>query len=221
MARRITALNNNGVHSLQEGHFCEAIFSFRHAIECVTAVVEKSEVDGSSSLDCESLMLSRSLLECLDQRAVHSISPHNIFDVYQCAFFLPRIASITEKSTEISVVLFYNLALAHHLAGLSGREASDEHLDQSLQYYKLAFTVLKSRPDVSFEGYSLVLALLSNLGHVFSHFCKVSEAKSCGEIIDALLESPSVTPLDDEEGDFFYSAATYCSSLSGSLASAA
>lgn len=222
MTRRIIALNNTGVKNLECGHYNEAILSFRHAMDCLTnAAGPAFPSNGAVKLSQEEIVPPRSDLDCLDQSLSMAISPHNVFDVYQSAFCLPKMPLTSEDSSDISIVLCYNLGLAYHLLFLSGREVTDGCFGESIKFYKAALMVFKSHGFSRLDSYSLVLGLLCNLGHAFSHHCRVEDAKSCGAMMETILDSQGAVHMEDEEADFFCSASAWCSTLSCSLASAA
>ena len=221
MSRRIHALNNTGIKSLQSGFFSEAICSFRMAMECLNANLQTS----GDSCAAEYLELPATPIDvvCVDLTTILEASPHNTFDVYQTAFTFPKMSSLAHLQTEVSVILFYNLALAHHLAGLSGAEESEMHLMHAQKFYKIAMTVFKSTPGlrVDVSCFAIVLGMLTNMGHIFTHFWNPKDAESCRKHMQEILESAAIMGLSDEDGEFFYSALTYSKSHAAVAAPAA
>eukprot|EP00977_Amphora_coffeiformis_P004772 scaffold1029_cov194-Amphora_coffeaeformis.AAC.4 len=221
MSRRIQALNNTGIKSLESGFFSEAICSFRMAMECLNANLHPS---GNSSV-AEYLELPAFPMDvaCIDTTTILDASPHNSFDVYQTAFAFPKMSSLASFQTEVSVVLFYNLALAHHLAGLAGAEESEMHLHQAQKFYKIGMTIFKSTPGLRVDTscFSMVLGMLTNLGHIFTHFFNPKDAASCRSHMQEILQSAAVMGLSDEDGEFFYSALTHSQSHDAVAAPAA
>lgn len=209
MSRRVTALNNNGVQSLYRGNFVEATLAFRHAIECVKNQVYTFDCNYYVSCPQEQeqqLPLFRSAVDCLDESNVLQISPHNMFDVFQNAFLLPKVESIVHFQTEFSIVLFYHLGLAHHLAGLTRRtENAKQHLQEAQRYYKISLSILRSTDTLKFDisCYPLMLGLMTNLGHLFSHCWRLDDAMSCRSRVEELLDSGASLGLSLEEQDFF------------------
>ena len=223
MTRRIIALNNMGVRSLQCGYLEEAILSFRHAIEIMkTQVVIPSPGIDSGSID--DMPLIRWSMIFFEEAQVRDVSPHNIFDIFPCAFGLPRFPSASDVPHEISVVLLYNLALAHHIAGLLGHEKNKDHLVQAYHHYKLCMAVFnsctaESNFDLSFC--SLLCGCCTNCGHILSHLGRTKEALSYGEYLSTLLESrPCTMYLSAEECEYFYTL-TYSSKYACNAAPAA
>ena len=208
ISRRIAALNTNGALCLRRGDLKEAILVFRHAIECMKSLVERVLPTCHATWEpTHELTLSRLAIPCLEESQSLQISPHNIFDIFQNAFILPKVESLAEFRTESSVVLFYNLALAHHLAGLrDGTEDAKHHLREGERFYQISLALLQSSADgLLFDAscYALLLALVTNLGHIFSHSWKVDEADSCRRMLEELLESGATLGLSDEEELFF------------------
>lgn len=220
MSRRIIALNNNGVDSLCCGRYEDAIFSFRHAIECVKNMVD-SECQTDHYHFVDNRVLSRSPLNSLDSFSATDMSPNNMFNVYQGAFYLPKARFVDPSVPEMSVVLLYNLALAHHLAGLVGMDNFNVHFRESLLYYKLALEADRSHPESKVTRISLVLGCVTNMGHIYAHFWRVQEAKSCGQILDRMLESPAIQFVSVEDGEFFFATMTHFSAQTCDLAPAA
>ena len=144
-----------------------------------------------------------------------------MFDVYQGAFYLPKGNLTDQAIPEISVVLFYNLALAHHLAGLAGLESFNTHLTEALHYYNLALKIYRSQDESTINRFALVLGCVTNMGHIYSHFWRVGEAKSCSNMLDQMLDSPDLQYLSVEDGEFFVSTMAYCSTQDCNLAPAA
>lgn len=223
MTRRIIALNNTGIKSLECGRYNEAILCFRHAMDCLANAAPIAAFPSNEEVKMfqEVIVPPRCDLDFLDQSLSMAISPHNMFETYQSAFYLPKMALTTEDSPEISIVLFYNIGLAYHLLGLSGREVTDICFGESMRFYKAALMVFKSHGFSRLDSYSLILGLLCNLGYIFSHYCKVDDAKSCGSMMETILDSEGAMHVEDEEANFFCSASAWCSTLSCSLASAA
>lgn len=221
MSRRVVALNNTGIQSLEKGSISEAILSFRMAIQCLTnAKREEMECEHD-----EPLWVAPTSLECLNASTIVESSPHNSFEVYQTVFEFPKTNSLIAYQTEISVILFYNLALAHHLAGLSGLfEQPETHLRQALKYYKLAITVFKSNPDIQFDDscFALILGVITNMGHIFTHFWSTQEAQSCSKHLqDMLHSSAAVSGLSEEDGEFFFAVLAYSTEAKNIAAPAA
>ena len=204
------ALNNNGNNSLRFGRYQDAILSFRHAMECAKSlmVIDQEELmNGCCSVNDDAVALIHVPLDCVDASAV---SPNNMFDVYQGAFSFRKTdeAALKENLVEASVVLLYNLALTHHVAGLFGTEHLEAHLGEALSYYKGALATYRNLPSTMLCT-TLVLGCVTNMGHVYSHFWRTKEAKSCMEMIERMLQSPDVMQLSEEDGEFFFSTPSY------------
>ena len=221
MFRRITALNNHGVESMKYGRFQEAIYSFRHALDCLQNA--STDVNGIKAHGVEvlqqpqhqPLQVISTPLECLNHALVLSISPHNIFEVYQCAFTLSPGSSSKHTITETMMVVVYNLGLAHHLVVLSWlpAHALQDHLKEALRCYKIAASCFRScrygeeygSGAFMISSLTLVLGLLNNLGHTLAHFFNYTEARKCGMVLEDLMDPSRCSHmLPDNEGDFFF-----------------
>ena len=216
MSRRITALNNTGIKSLQSGFYAESIRSFRMAIECLNSNLQDSAATTGESSCCfcpdELPLQAISVKASVDAAALAEASPHNTFEIYQTAFAFPKLNHLAPLQTEVSVILFYNLAVSHHLAGLSDMEQSQLQLKQALKYYKLALLVFKSTPDLALDTtcFALVLGLLTNLGHVLTHFWNKVDAAACRQHMHELLrQAAAVAALSEDDGEFFFNALEY------------
>lgn len=231
MSRRITALNSMGVRSLQRGYFCDAILSFRHAILELQALVTRSDssawkLDDSTNLSERRMPLFRSQLEFFQETKIRDVSPHNIFEIYPYAFVVPTSRShlACEMPFELSVVLLFNLGLAHHLAGLLGQENAKGHLVQARNLYKRSMAIFHScKEESNFDlcFCSLLCGICTNIGHILSHLGYMKEAISCGDYLNAILESPTCSlDLSAEECEYFYTL-TYSLQHCGKVAPAA
>eukprot|EP00977_Amphora_coffeiformis_P021319 scaffold9178_cov176-Amphora_coffeaeformis.AAC.15 len=219
-SRRIIALTKEGISNLQGGRIINAVLSLRHAAECLKAS-HRNQSDFQEVVELnDSPLVNVPLL--LDTTPISVASPHNAFDVYTSAFLQPTVGDIASFHSEVSIIIFYNLGLAHHLAATSGATDSAKHLQQALRCYKIALTVFQSKGRLHFDDwYSLLLGLLNNMGHIYCHSWQVKEAKTCCEHIDALLSSPDAETLSEEDGTFFFGAAFHSRSFTGVVAPAA
>lgn len=140
---------------------------------------------------------------------LQNMSMHNTFDVYSYTFTFTfpchEAADLREYYHEITMGLFYNLGLAHHLAGLLDASESQDHLKEAVAFYKYSLALLQSQEDIPrFETWcTFALGLLNNMGHIFYHFCKTEEARACSDEIELLLESYDIPFLSVEEEEFF------------------
>ena len=228
MYRRIIALNNMGVQSLQRGNLPEAIRLFRHAIDIVKTNLgnSPSEESSNNNTDRDGTLLIRRPLEFFTEGHIGDASPHNVFGIFTCAFGLPRLNGQSAHNTphEISVTLMYNLALAHHLAGLLREENKRYHLVHALHHYKLSlgiFNSCKAQSDFDLSFCSLLCGSCTNCGHILSHLGRVREALICSDYLATVLESAGCTiDLTEDECEYFYTI-TYCSKNSCNVAPAA
>lgn len=215
---RIFALNNTGIKNLQRGFFAEAVRSFRMAMQCLTDKMDQ-ETYNEFFRDCpeegqEQISVYPVPLVTVDASTILQVSPHNALDLYQTAFLFPKLDDSYLShalQTEVSAILFYNLAMAHHLAGLARQECSAENLEQAMQYYKLSMTIFKSHSDLQYDDscFCVVLGILANMGHLFVHFAAATQAAACLERMEEILDSGAAMALSDDDGDFFFSVLTY------------
>ena len=204
---------------LRDGRIVDAVLTLGHAAQCLKTCQILPESESMEEPD-DSPLLRVPLL--LDTMSITSSSPHNAFDVYSSAFLYPPVKDISRYHHEVSIVLFYNLGLAYHVAAMNSAVDSDKHLQRALRCYKIALTVFQQRGSLEFEDwYSLLLGLLNNMGHIYCHSFQMEEFKTCSRHIDALLSSPDAETLSDEDGVFFFGAVLQTRSYAGAIAPAA
>ena len=215
MSRRIRALNNQGVQSLQCGRFKDAALCLHHALECIkTANLEDLMTTDPSEAACLPNVGEGILpcpLEFLDQCSLVTASPHNMFDVYQTAFFLPKQSFMSASQT--AVVVLYNLGLVHHLTALARPQDSRSNFMEAQRFYKQSVTISRQLLVLPENFLGLVLGSLVNLGHVFAHGWNATDAEMCRSAVDQMLLLPSVTSLSSHDEEFFFNALAYCASV--------
>jgi hypothetical protein len=87
-----------------------------------------------------------------------------------------------DQHLAFSAVLVYNMGLSYHLAALSGALNTQILLETSLRLYRLSLTLIETLPEASQRCYhttKLVLATVSNMGHIYSGFCDVESMQVC------------------------------------------
>ena len=188
----------------------DAIVAFRHALKWFKHKV--LSLSPNSQLQCPQghrLALCRWSIDCLDESNVQQVSPNNMFDVFKKAFALPMFEEFVSHShEELAIVLFYNLGLAHHLAGLTpGSADTKQHLHRAQRFYEISFSLLCSAEVLKFDSSSntLMLGLVANMGHIYSHYWKMDDAMSCQTRLSELLDSGALVGLTEEEQSFFFS----------------
>lgn len=252
--RRLTALFHQGIKGLHHGHYLDAIFSFRHALECLSSATtaklseqqQLQDHDGVDRQDLDLPIVNVPLSLTNKNDIILQMTPHNVFDLYDSAFMFPTDGLVQLQPTapcgddgnnkktnilalyqvELSAVLFYNLALAHHLAALREGACQDarQHLDHALHYYKLSLTILQSsdsKPTIMDDWCLLVMGLLTNMGFIFSHRCCPGPALSCANFLNDLLSSPAAARLEGDALDFFTAVLTHAKDFGMKAAPAA
>lgn len=279
--RRITALTQKGVASLQHKRYANALLYFRHAIECTKQLGDQRQLenlplesleqdcdyisdDEEDDYECDLVRVPLCVAGDLEMTAEedeyspnaaanvprHARSPHNVFDIYACAYVLnaPKFVS----RVKVSAILFYNIALTHHLAGINGFPNTepfnnDRHLQDSLRYYKICMTIVRSHTSdpatssLSCSWHGLVLGVLNNMGFLFYHFFQIKEAQACMFHMDKVLQSAATAAAAettssnaenhnaaasssteyDETFDFFFTTLTHAKNLHTRVAPAA
>jgi tetratricopeptide (TPR) repeat protein len=112
-------------------------------------------------------------------------------------------------------VLLYNMGLAYHCQGI--RNGTSRELKLALQLYEASLKVFENKRQHFSSLYNqadLLLALINNMGHIFSYFYDLKGMDRCQRHIQTLLEStPEVFELfQEEEEDYTFFASALSSS---------
>lgn len=126
--------------------------------------------------------------------------PHEHFNVYSRAFALENNVASQAEGALSSAILLYNLAFAYHCKG------TNQAFQRAVRYYRFGLRVIRdSLPAPANVDMLLVtLAILNNLGHVFSLLSRTADAQTCGERILFLLESSVPAFLAQHDVEFFH-----------------
>lgn len=217
MARRVSALNNMGVKSLQRGRFQDSILSFRHAINILNAAtLVPLDSTSDDDADHQGLQLNRLPLNCVKEEDLLAVSPANKFGIFSSTFGLPKIHSLHAQVGIVSGVLLYNLGLAYQMSGLLVNSSPGKPLQYLLEAhrcYKLCMAVLNTQEDNDEASSALAVLLcgtVTNLGHILSHCGNTDGVDACTEHLESLLESTNaIFNLTDEDAAFFFCTLTH------------
>jgi hypothetical protein len=212
----IQRTNNKAIRLLQGGEFKACISTWKQAL--AASLLHEADDDCSSSpennyQDMQAQGPSAVLLEGPLFSSDPLSSPGNLFSVYNVAFSLA--SDEFQDQERLSIVLFYNMALANHCQALtcSIGNNSTESLKRALRLYQMAFATIQANPELVEEQgfYLLLLGLVNNLGHVYSHCCMPQNAAECAQYLEMLISLPVAEDLYEDEINFFLSQVSYCS----------
>jgi hypothetical protein len=204
-ASYINDVNTTAVQLLQQGRHVKAICCLRRGVKFVLAQVDED----TNSTDRPSLVPGHgSSLERLDSMDIEgderltytvaipevhhnimSVSPENVFSVFNRAFMNFGVVSSSADCTKAAATLLYNMGLAFHHLGI--QENDTAALKKSLYTYQMAYRILGQKCDDSFS-YLVMVALCNNMSHIHGHFFDLKEARSNWDLITEVLAGDSL-----------------------------
>jgi hypothetical protein len=121
-----------------------------------------------------------------------SYQDDNSFHLFSRAILVEGCGQILAPSNlllnRISMVVTYNLGLAHHLLGTQNGNKQRKNYTKALTMYKMAYNLKKAYADSRDLMY---LAVFNNMGHIYSHFFDKQSTHRCLEGIHSVLMSCS------------------------------
>jgi tetratricopeptide (TPR) repeat protein len=210
----IVSLNNEAVSLLQQGQHIAALTKFRRALALFNQRTDKDEAYEVQQSDPEATIQEDSSYNSRDGSSLvmsvpiahdmanddFCISPHNIFIFYARAFLLsPRTSQSNISQFDLTLVLLFNMGLTCHHNGLVEGNKSSYFLNKALGLYRMIVPLRGDQQQQQAQQSQsqlnsnspiriLLLALWSNMGHVYSHFFYAEEAAQCGEQLSYLLQ---------------------------------
>lgn len=205
-------LNLRAVVHLQQSEHGDAIKSLRKAMKIISRTLQDEDcledALDSASWSCSSRIYSVPLHDVDELES--ATCPENPFTVFNRAFVL----SVDEVGMEelalpvdlqmLTIILFNTGLVFHQRAIQNGRR---RFFDRALQWYDHAMSSLEDSQWSSCSVSQLLrLALINNMGHIYTHFFQRDESKCCGEKMCDLLTGGSldIPALAPEYYSFFY-----------------
>lgn len=200
----LITLNNQGVSLLQQGNQrVTAIAKFRLALDALRSIDVINELSNDNEQDtnpihipCNKIMSSVSVSfheDCIDYGLSAASSPHNMHCFFARAFVLNPILCHEASNVDLTLVILYNMGIACHQHGLLLGNYSTFYLQKALGLYKMIAALVSDYPNHhnSFQNdqetsllhlqpnTSLLLALWSNMSHIYAHFFQNFEVSEC------------------------------------------
>jgi tetratricopeptide (TPR) repeat protein len=228
----INDINSRAVLLLQQNRHNEAIRCLRRGLKfLLTHVVNTNSKPLTYEAQQQSVQTHHSSLKCVDSMDIEgderlacgvvipevrdiimSVSPDNVFVVFNRAFNLPHHSMLKSSAdtTKASATLLYNMGMAwQHLGAQENNTAALKRALRADEMATMAYTELCQQCNDSFSCL-VMLALANNMAHIHSHFFNMQEARQCRDLIPQILGcgsfgSSSVAP---DDYAFFFAEAT-------------
>ena len=186
--RAVIALNNSSVSLLSTGSYEKAICKLSEALTASKALISDSEGQGSSaaSIGMDKCMQEQSTL--INEN--DSDSNGNLF-LYQRPICIPCDMPVSYESNLLaSVIVIFNLALAHHLTAMGYQKGENQRkrsklLKKAAKLYELAHKLYHDNE--SFEESALfIIVCCNNLGLISN---ELNDAKTAQKYFQHLLST--------------------------------
>jgi hypothetical protein len=186
----VLALNANAVHLLSsDGNAQGAINVLREALMALRQMI-LVPIDTGPDHVREYYKL-RTVSAKLDDFS-SSFRDDNSFHLFGRAILVERcgktLAPYDRLLNRISMVVTYNLGLAHHLLGTQNGNNQRRNYTKALTFYEVVYTLKKVCADNRDIVY---LAVFNNMGHIYSHFFDKQSTHRCLEAMHSVLKSGS------------------------------
>jgi tetratricopeptide (TPR) repeat protein len=186
----VLALNTNAVHLLSsDGNAQGAIKVLREALTALRQMLLVSIDTGPDNVQDGYKLQSVSVKQ---DDFTSSFQDDNSFHLFSRAILVEGCGQVFAPSdyllNRISMVVTYNLGMAHHLLGTRNGKKQRRNYTKALAMYKVAYTLKKEYTDNRDLVY---LAVFNNMGHIYSHFWDKQSTHRCLEGMHSVLMSCS------------------------------
>lgn len=130
-----------------------------------------------------------------------------------CADDASKLCPATRKHSAVAYV--FNIALAYHLLAYKSESAQEKTIRKAVRMYEIALAVIKKIVPRDSGMNVIELAILNNLGHIFSsYFFDIQKVRACFSAMEKILQSQ----IDSDEAmedilEFHHSALLFTNSL--------
>lgn len=202
-AMDIIAMNNNAVNLMRQGSFQEAIPFFLSALRELYRIIEVQKRNISMNIDPSnddanvSYTFVRGVSSVPVRDSLSYLKPslyqdQDAFSIFDRAFLIESHSS--EGQTDATPVLLYNMGLAYQLLGMKDLRSQHSNLKKAMKAYRMA-TALAT-------DFLVSLAVVNNMGHLYSQCCDTRESQRCLDSLraglDAIQQDSNVEILEDE-----------------------
>lgn len=220
---QVIALNTEGIDHLRQGSCENALACFRNASIALSEAEKEPRRCPKIEIDAVLPFLPVPLALVSDSQH-WNISPNNMFMMYQQALSFGYDSFISQNELSVRVAIMFNMGLTYHVMALTSLATRPSVVySRALKCYKIALSLFDSikETDLASQLVLTTLALLVNMGHIYSHHCRNSEAGACQENAQLVLESNASLCLPEVEEQFFHETLGYSHCLVNNPAPAA
>jgi tetratricopeptide (TPR) repeat protein len=187
--RAAIADNNEGVRLLREGDLASAILKIARGLEMMKAILEEPadiRIDVHSEEVSDELLSVEDLNLAFMETSFGDAAAASCYQQQSSYVFCSPIEIPIETSLlplKISLLMVFNLALAHHLNGI--QTSNCDHLEKALRLYECVYRISQEEE----VGLSVLhaMALTNNLGHVHLVLRDTFKSQKCFEQLLATL----------------------------------
>jgi tetratricopeptide (TPR) repeat protein len=208
-------LNTKAIHLMREGLYTEAITLHHQALKELRSSVERDQhAEGPKNCTSEGKQQTFIPMQTICLSGYLSLfkssfyQDHHAFSLFSQALTIDPVDLEAVPSVEgqncLSVVILYNMGLAHQLQGMRDLNKQKTRFKSAMSLYKMAASILtKGSSDTGEQVNGLLsLAVSNNMGHLYSHFCEEQEVQDCLQWICAILELDQLNYQDLVGDDF-------------------
>ena len=178
------ANNNRGANLVDEGDYLSALPEISSALRCVkNGLRDCIEDEQEGSFDLDSLMAKPR------EALVHASRNNDGYFVYDQAIRIPELFSApTSHDKQVcAAISIFNLALAHHLHGLTTTHKSEVFLIKAAKLYEFGIQVQQGVVGNALCSF-FYLVILNNLADVERRLGNDSKSlKFCEEVLEMLM----------------------------------
>ena len=170
MENQAISLNNRGASLIDAGSRIESI----NVLTCALKSSKQFLLSGSTE-DVVRFSLDQMMGE--SSSCVAKDANNNIDFVHRKPIHLPECDECIGNSILVPIVILFNLALAHHLAGVEDQPKATL-LQKAVKLYEHAIKLAKTHA-INDDSVLFHLAIVNNMGQIYKHLNQEANAGKC------------------------------------------
>ncbi len=171
--------NNSAVALISAGHYDTAMSCLSNALKTYKQLIKTNDDENPQTkmASLDSCMAQSSAAAQGNHLATHEDKSGRY--IYRQAIRIPQdMQCDSQANAFVSVVVIFNLALAHHLAVGAGGETKQHRLRKAVKLYELAFQLLQQEEHLE-NNVMFTMATLNNMGLAHQQLNDEESASNC------------------------------------------